>query len=211
MPDIHHTVDLTEVVLFDSKTLFKEMALLRPNAIQKAQKGFQWMHDNFIDGVLIGGMATAHWGQDRALTPDMDVMVDDVNNIKTMLHFQNIPFQPLAGIKGRYEGIHVPSLDIDFIDATKGNVQLNQHIMKTASLQRIGGVSFKVADPHVLSISKFWSARNKDLDDGFNLLKSGNIKQDTLKTHLQTLRPSLKNSDTSAQDIWGYAKHLIPK
>lgn len=210
MPELHHTVDLTEAILFDSKTLFKEMALLRPNAIKKATTGFQWMHDNHIQGVLIGGMATAHWSQDRPLTPDMDVMVNDIEGVKAILAQQQIPFEPLAGIEGRYEGIQVPSLDIDFLDANKGNKALNQHIMNTASLQRIGGVSFHVADPHALSIGKMWSGRNKDFEDGFNLFKSGNVKPDVLKAHLKTLSPSLKGSDVSGKEIWGYAQHLIP-
>lgn len=203
-------VDLTESVLFDSKSLYNEMALLRPNAIKKATTGFQWLHDNKIRGVLIGGMAVAHWSQDRTLTPDVDFLTDEFDKVVQLLNTQKIPYEQLGGQKHLYSGIHVPSLDLDFLDAEGGNTALNHHIMKTATLQRIGGVSFYVADPHVLSIAKMWKARNKDMEDSFNLLKSGSVNKDTLKQHLLSLKPAIKD-DVSGKEFMGYANHLIPQ
>lgn len=50
------SVNLREVALFDSPSLFKEMAVLNKNAIAKTQTAMQFIHDNNIPGVIIGGL-----------------------------------------------------------------------------------------------------------------------------------------------------------
>jgi hypothetical protein len=200
------TVNLLEVALFDSLSLFNEMAVLNPNAISKTQTAMQFIHNNNIPGVIIGGIAVANYTQDRALTPDVDFLTPNIDGLKTLLQQQGIPFQPLAS-SGEFGGIYVPSLDADFLDVSEGNIGLNQYIVKTATTAKIGGVAFPIIDAAVLTIMKFIIGRDKDQTDAFKLLPT--IPKANLKVHLKALSRYLPE-DTDADTIWSYAQAMSP-
>ncbi len=202
-------INLSESTLFESQSLYKEMAILNPNAIAKTQNAFQFIHNNNIKGVLIGGMAVSHFASDRALTPDVDFLVEDMAGLKQLLLSQKIPFQQLSssGItgSGANGGIHVPQIDADFLDAKQNNVVFNQYILKTAVPARIGGVSFPVINPAVLAIRKLDLGREKDIEDAFKLLPT--IPKEMLKLHLKALQHVL-TGDIDAKTIWSYASAM---
>ena len=195
-------VNLSEVNGFESISLFNEMAVLNPNAIQKTQQAMQFINDNAIPGVIIGGMAVAHYIADRALTPDVDFLTNQIEYVKKKLQENDIPFQPLAST-GEFGGIYVPQLDMDFLDASIGNAKLNHYAINTGVKATIGGISFPMIDPAVLTIMKFSIGRDKDQTDAFNLLKI--VSKPALKVHLKALAPYL-NQDLDAKTIWSYAK-----
>lgn len=200
------TVNLREVALFGSPSLFKEMAVLNQNAISKTQAAMQFIRDNKISGVIIGGIAVANYTHDRALTPDVDFLTPNINELELLLRRQNIPFQPLAS-NGEFGGIYVPSLDADFLDAAEGNVGLNRYIIKTATTAKIGGVVFPIIDAAVLTIMKFIIGRDKDQTDAFKLLPT--VSKSALKIHLKALDRYLPE-DMDAKTIWSYAKAMSP-
>jgi len=200
------TVNLREVSLFDSTFLFNEMAVLNQNSITKTQTAMQFIHNNNIPGVIIGGIAVSNYTHDRPLTPDVDFLTPNIAGLKTLLQQQNIAFQPLAS-SGEFGGIYVPSLDADFLDVSEGNVGLNRYIIQTATTAKIGGVSFPIIDAAVLTIMKFIIGRDKDQTDAFKLLPT--IPKATLKLHLKALGRYLPE-DMDAQTIWSYAKAMSP-
>jgi len=195
-------VNLSNIKLFDSETLFHEMAILNPAAIAKTQSALQFIHQHEIPGVLIGGMAVSHWTVDRHLTPDVDFLTNHVAQLKNILSQEKMPFSPLVS-DGAFSGIQVPALDADFLDAHDGNEPFNQYILKTSKQTQIGGVSFQIIDPAVLTIMKFTLGRNKDTEDAFNLLKM--VDKDALKGHLKALKDHL-GDNIDASTIWGYKK-----
>ena len=197
-------VNLKDHSLFDSSSLFNEMAVLNPNAINKTQNAMQFIHDNNITGVIIGGIAVSHYSDNRALTPDVDFLTSEINDLKLILQKKGIAFQPLAS-NGEFGGIHVPRLDADFLDADEGNVSLNHYILKTAVSTQIGGVAFPIIDNAVLTIMKFIIGRDKDMNDAFRLLKT--VPKEELKIHLKNLKNYLPE-DMDAKTIWSYAKAL---
>lgn len=200
-------VDLKDGALFDSQSLFKEMAVLNPNSIFKIQNALQFIHKHNIQGVLIGGMAVSHFTQDRPLTPDIDFLVVNMSELKTILQQERIPFEALisSGMAsdGAAGGIHVPSLDADFLDVNQGNSKFNHYILQTATTARIGGSSIPIINPIVLLIRKFDLGREKDLEDAFKLLPT--VPLSALKTHLKAVQNMLKG-DVNAKTIWDYAK-----
>lgn len=200
------TVNLTDISLFESQFLFKEMAVLNPNAITKTQNALQFIHDNNIHGVIIGGMAVSHYTQDRKLTPDVDFLTADINSVKAALQKNQMASQPLAST-GDFGGIYVPQLDADFLDANEGKriKSLHHYILKTAKTATIGGVTFPIIDPAVLMIMKFIIGRDKDQTDAFKLLPTLNKAE--LKTHLKALKGALPQ-DMDAKTIWSYAQAL---
>jgi len=200
------SVNLREVALFDSPSLFKEMAVLNKNAIAKTQTAMQFIHDNNIPGVIIGGIAVANYTHDRALTPDVDFLTPDIDGLKDLLKQKNIPFQPLAS-SGEFGGIYVPSLDADFLDVSEGNDGLNRYIIQTATTAKIGGISFPIINAAVLTIMKFIIGRDKDQTDAFKLLPQ--IPKDTLKIHLKAMSKYMPE-DIDAKTIWSYAKAMSP-
>lgn len=199
-------VDLLCEALFDSKTLFKEMAILNPGAIQKTQNAFQFVQQHGIQAVLIGGMAVSHWSTDRTLTPDVDFLTPDLNQVKQILQQNNMQSSVLAS-SGAYGGIMVPQLDADFLDANQGNAAFNQYVLNTAVSTRIGGVMFKIIDPNVLTIMKFDLGRAKDTEDAFKLMQGGNVNKMAMRTHLKATKTMLSNEE--AQTIWGYVQSML--
>lgn len=203
----HDVVNLTEAALFDSVSLFNEMAVLNPNAIAKTQTAMEFIHKHNIPGVIIGGIAVANYTHDRPLTPDVDFMTGNIAALKSILQQENIPFSPLAS-NGDFGGIFVPSLDADFLDAREGNVGLNRYILQTAKTARIGGANFPIIDPGVLTIMKFIIGRDKDQNDAFKLLPT--VPKAELKAHLKALGKYLPE-DMDAKTIWSYAQAMSPK
>lgn len=190
--------------LFDSKSLFKELALLNPNSLNKTTNAFQFIKQNNINGILIGGMAVSHYVHDRSITPDVDFLVSDMPHLKSVLDAQKITWTNLASA-GEYEGIQVPQLDADFLNANEGNVPLNQYALATSKTTKIGGMNFNIINPSVLAIMKFVLGRNKDNEDGFKLLNV--INKNELKTHLKALKNHLGNN-IDAKTIWNYTNAL---
>ena len=197
-------VNLRDHSSFDSSSLFNEMAVLTPNAINKTQSAMQFIHDNKISGVIIGGIAVSHYSDNRALTPDVDFLTSEISSIKLVLQKKGIAFQPLAS-NGEFGGIYVPKLDADFLDADEGNAPLNHYILKTAVSTQIGGVTFPIINNAVLTIMKFIIGRDKDTSDAFKLLKT--VPKEELKTHLKNLKSYLPE-DMDAKTIWSYAKAI---
>ncbi|RDJ34994.1 MAG: hypothetical protein DWQ19_09170 [Crenarchaeota archaeon] len=201
---ITEKVNLTEESLFDSSSLYHEMAILRPGAREKMQNALQFISSNGIQGVVIGGMSVSHFTVDRHLTPDVDFLVADMGQLKAILDSQNIAYQPLAST-GEFDGINVPEIDADFLDANQGNIPFNHYILKTAVPAKIGGATFAVINPAVLTILKFTLGREKDTEDAFKLLPT--VPKKEIKSHLVTLKNWLGN-DIDAETIWNYAQSL---
>lgn len=190
--------------MFDSPFLFKEMALLNPSAISKITSAIDFVNENKINAMVIGGMAVSHYTADRSLTPDVDFMVPALGELKQLLTQKGVQWQPLAS-SGAYEGIQVPALDADFIDMSAGNVALNQYAMQTAVTALIGGHNVKIISPVALCLMKFSVGRAKDLEDAFKLLKVSNKNE--LKTALKALKNHL-GDEIDAKTIWSYATML---
>lgn len=199
-----NSVNLKEETLFDSSSLFKEMSLLNPHAINKTQAAMQFIQQYSIPGAIIGGIAVANYVHDRPLTPDVDFLTSDLSLVKTVLQKQGMSFQPLAST-GEFGGIYVPVLDVDFLDADVGNSALNHYVLRTATTASIGGVRFPIINSEVLTIMKFIIGRDKDQTDAFKLLPV--IDKGALKVHLKALQKYLP-ADMDARTIWSYAQAL---
>jgi hypothetical protein len=203
--EYYNMIDLTNPRLFGSQTLFKEMAVMNPNTIEKATKAMQFIHDNKIHGAIIGGVAVSNYTEDRPLTPDIDFMTSDLELVKKILDEKNIPYRPLA-LTGSF-GIAVPSMDLDFLDASNGNeneVAMNSYIIQTAKNETIGGQQFPMIDPAVLTIQKFTIGREKDTKDAFKLLPI--VSKEEIKKHLKKLKPFIDPDELSS--IWTMAKSM---
>jgi predicted nucleotidyltransferase len=197
----NQTIDLSNPALFESKSLFKEMAILNPNAINKTQKAMQFIHDNHIEGVIIGGIAVSHYTEDRPLTPDVDFLTNNIHQIEQTLKANGIEYHPLAST-GDFGGVNAETFDIDFLDANVGMSTLNNYIINHHTTTTIGGVQMPIINKELLTIMKFVIGRNKDTDDAFKLLAKCNIA--TLKTHLQKLKGIIE--DEIRKEIWSYTK-----
>ena len=200
---IESQVDLSTSFLFDSKSLYKEMAIQNPDALKKTQSAMQFIVDNQLSGVLIGGMAYSHHHIDRPNKTDVDFLTDNIEKVKEALGRNNMIHAPLTG--NDFGGIQAPELDADFLDANVGNAGLNKYLMDTSQTASIGGVKFKVADPSVLAIMKLTTGRPKDMEDAFGLFSVVDIE--SLKKHLMNLEKHLPE-DTDAETIISYAQAM---
>ena len=132
-------------------------------------------------------------------------MTSDLNYVKKVLDEKNIPYRPLA-LTGAF-GIAVPSMDLDFLDASNGNpneVAMNTYIIGTAKNVTIGGQEFPMIDPAVLTIQKFIIGRDKDSKDAFRLLPT--ISKEEIKKHLKKLKNYIDPDEVSS--IWTMAKSM---
>ena len=89
---------------FDSPNLFEKMSLLTERQITEIFNGVRWTLKNCKSAVVIGGVALAHHlKESRDLTPDIDFLVDDMDELKLKLDRDNILYsskrmEPVVGI-----------------------------------------------------------------------------------------------------------------
>jgi len=196
---------LCENTGFTSQTLYQEMAIQSPSALEKIKKSFEFVKRNNINCVLVGGMAVAHYTS-RAITPDVDFLCPDIESVKTAASKENLKFKPVIYPElNQIGGIQIVDFDADFLDAKKANSEVNLKILSNALPAKIGGFNVLVADPATLTIQKFATGRNKDLDDAFKLLPL--VDKSILKSTLKSVKDNLGNQ-IDAKTIWSYAISL---
>ncbi len=160
---------------FDSENLYNEMSILEDSDKNKILAGIDWLKKNNIDSVLAGGTAVAHHlPSSRKLTPDMDFIVNDMEEVKRKLDDDGIKYNPLS-----YSlGITVDEFDMDILDSKSGNKHINTYAMKDNKEIKIAGKRVKIASPEILAIMKFDIGRDKDTDDAIALMKSGVVDRE---------------------------------
>ncbi len=177
---------------FASKHLYEKISILETSTIKNIERGMQWVHNFIDDAVLIGGTSVVNYLKEgRDLTPDVDFLVKDISNLENKLNTAKLRFSFLRDSNGRNIGITVPEFNIDFLDAKAGNTSLHQLILKTFNLIMIGGTNLKICNPELLVIMKFEVGREKDLNDGFKILKAGVINKLTYLNYVNLLKNDL--------------------
>jgi len=201
------TVNLRSRAGFDSINLFNEMSTVAPAAINNLQAGLQWLVDNSLKAVIIGGTAVVHYVSGaRDLTPDLDFLAADFQAVMNQLKQDNLHFSPIAERQvsrfgGGSIGVYVSDFDADFLDPAQGNPALNRYLLSTALPGRVGGVSFPIASPEALAILKLDMGRDKDDSDAFLLFQSGHVNRDK---YVQAVR-KLSNSLGDPESMLHYA------
>jgi len=190
---------------FSSKNLFNKISLLEISTIDNMSIGMDWVHNNNINLALVGGTAVVNYlSSGRDLTPDVDYLVDNINDVKNKLKKDNISFSDLKSHNGGNLGITVPKFNIDFLDSSVGSKALNKMILLTKTKTNIGGTSVPIIIPELLAILKLDLGRTKDIEDGFALLTSGKLnKENYLK-----LVNGLKNNLSDYESLLGYAEMI---
>lgn len=182
---------------YTSQNLFEKVNYLTEEQINKISNALKWTTENVPNAVLIGGTATIHYiSGSRNLTPDIDYLVNDINNVKSKLSFNNIQYDILDVGLGYSIGITVDDFNVDFLDSSIGNVQLNKLILSTSNTAMIGGYSVNINNPELLAIMKIELGRDKDTGDGFALLNSGKLNKAKYVGYLNTLKNGLSDYNT---------------
>ena len=182
---------------YTSQNLFEKVNYLTEEQINKISNALKWTTENVPNAVLIGGTATIHYiSGSRNLTPDIDYLVNDINNVKSKLSFNNIQYDILDVGLGYSIGITVDDFNVDFLDSSIGNVQLNKLILSTSNTAMIGGYSVNINNPELLAIMKIELGRDKDTGDGFAMLNSGKLNKAKYVGYLNTLKNGLSDYNT---------------
>jgi predicted nucleotidyltransferase len=153
------------------------------------------MHNYVPNAVLIGGCAVVHYlslDSERELTPDMDMMVDDTDSIRELMHSQAITHSELS----HDIGLLVQDFNVDLLNAERGNLRLNHMVMTTAIPFTIDGILVKVIAPELLVIMKIELSREKDITDAYELLQSGRTSKDRYDDYVDLLKDDLTEYDT---------------
>ncbi len=179
---------------YASRNLWGKMNLLTEQQVIEISKGLKWTDENLPGAVLVGGTAVVHYiSGDRALTPDLDFMVTDIDSVKAELSNNHIEFKDLH-TGGEYSlGITVPGFNADYLSSSAGNEILNELILKTPDITIIGGYDVKIIRPELLAIMKLELGRDQDINDGFALLASGKCDLESYKSYVSALKESLKD------------------
>jgi hypothetical protein len=178
---------------FDSLHLYENFRVLGSQALDQLAGGLNWMIENEPAGVLIGGTAVVSYlDGGRMLTPDIDFMVRDIDKIKSLLEETGLRFDPLIDDLG----ITVAALNIDILSSGSGNPALNELIMKTPLVQKIGGVGVRVINPELLFIMKMELGRDKDTDDAMLLLQSGVLRKSKFLGYMSDMGSNLNDPES---------------
>jgi predicted nucleotidyltransferase len=190
-------VDLRDGSGYDSERLFTEVQNIQPELINKLERGLQWIKDNNIHCVVVGGTAVVQYVSGaRDLTPDIDFLVADFANLVNASKRDELTTSPIALMVDPAEGITIEEFDMDFMDAKTGNVKFHQYIIQTARQARIGGATLNIISPEVLAIMKFNLGRDKDDSDAFLLLQSGKMTQEAYLKAISDLSGSLRDEES---------------
>lgn len=190
------TVNLSDPKGFSDRLLFESLAQQPASAVQNFQSVLQWVKNESIPAVIVGGKAIEYYTNARKAA-DIDFLTANVGFVKQLLKAENKFFQPLAPIDG-VAGIHIPEMDADFLDANSGNIKLNHYIIKTAEDATIGGASFKMITPVMLAIYKYINFRQKDMQDAFTVLQSGKVSPNVFR---KTVRDLMKLGAISEEQV----------
>jgi len=176
---------------FESKNLLKEFNLLKDEEIKQIYLGLKWTSGNCLQTVVIGGVAiVSYFKESRALTPDLDFLVHDLEKLKVKLDNDGILYKELKGSNGII-GINVPKFNTDYLTKDVGNKTINKLIIKTSRKTLIGGYDVQIIIPELLAIMKLELGRDKDINDGLKLINSGVLNKELYLEILNKLKPNL--------------------
>ena len=190
-----------------SLNLYEKLCLLSEDQLAAIERGLEWTVKNCPDAVLVGGTAVVyHLTEGRNLTPDLDFMVHDINSVAAKLDEENTGNKPLFTGDKNDLGITVKDFNTDYLDAEKGNRELNKMILENAAEAQLGSYIINILQPELLAIMKLNLGRERDIDDGFALLGSGKCNAGKFKEYTDKLKNTLEEYHSIAQ----YEK-LIPR
>lgn len=182
---------------YTSINLFEKINILTEEQMIGISTGLDWTINNIPNAVLVGGTAVVHYITGaRDLTPDLDFMIDDVNDVKTKLSQDNIRYGDLNPGVSTPLGITVDDFNTDYLDSEVGNVSLNKLIMQTPNTITIGNRQVRAINPELLVIMKFEVGRDKDFRDGIALLSSGKVDKTKYLEYLSILKTSLQDYES---------------
>lgn len=184
---------------FDSKNLYKEWLQIEKNLSEKMVSGIKWIKVNDSDAVMIGAMAVVNYLPiPRKLTPDVDFLCTDIEQIKDKLTEQGIAFSYLYN----NIGITIEQFNLDLLGSKEGNKEINDYALHNFNFVKVAGTVIKTATPEALTLMKFSSGRDKDDADAFNLLKSNFFNKEKFLKGIEELRKHLPD----ANEIIRYTK-----
>lgn len=197
---------LYEIKNYDSQYLFEQISFLSEEQVKSIERGLRWTVNNIPSAVLIGGTAVVHYLKGgRDLTPDIDFLVPDIEEVKEKLDEQNIKYSELSSGNLDMLGINVSAFNTDFLAANQVNPTLNNLILKTPEATKIGGYNVKIVNPELLTLMKLELGRDKDTDDAFNLITSGDLDRERYLEYTNTL----KNTLNDYESIINYADMIM--
>lgn len=196
-------LDLKNKSGFCNESLFIEFAQLAPNLLNKVQIALQWVLDYNINCVIVGGIAVENYLPGSRQLTDIDFLAVNIADVTMKAKLNNLHVDAHLEMSNTGEtGIHLQEIDADFIAMNSGNKSaLHKEIINTARTEQIGNGQFKVISPELLTITKFEAGRQKDMDDAFKLLTSGQLNK---QLYLKSVR-NLKNSVDDPQTLALYA------
>jgi hypothetical protein len=182
---------------YTSENLWKKINVLNEQQKNNIAQGLEWTVNNVPSAVLIGGTAVVHYIKTaRDLTPDLDFLVRDINQVKEKLNEYDYKYGELNPGYEQPLGITVEQLNTDYLDPNIGNKELNNLILSTSVSGNIGGHTVNIINPELLTIHKFESGRDKDVQDALALLRSGNVNKEKYKKYLEQLRSTLTDYES---------------
>lgn len=190
---------------FTSTNLFNKIGLLEISTIDNMSIGMDWVDSNNINSALVGGTAVVNYlNSGRDLTPDIDYMVDNINDVKQKLNNDNIKYDDLKSHNGGTLGITVPKFNMDFLDSNVGNKTLNKMVLLTKKTTNIGGTIVPIIVAELLAILKLDLGRTKDINDGFALLTSGKVNKQLYIKLVNALKGKLNDYES----LIGYSEMI---
>jgi predicted nucleotidyltransferase len=147
-----------------AEVLRKSLSQLKQEERQRLQMACLWLQEQQFNYAVIGGLAVCQYAaKARPLTPDLDILVEDLDLVKEVLIHQNIYQEALVGQNGIEIGLHIPVLNLDVLasefmpDPIRCNDKIEAVLLWESKI--------KFIDIHSLLLTKLHSARNHDFED----------------------------------------------
>jgi len=190
---------------FTSKNLFEKFNLLTEEEINKITSGLDWINKRIPNSIIIGGTSLIHYlPYSRDLTPDLDILVLNLDFSKDALMKDNIEFRTITSGNNPNLGITIPKFNTDLLDSSTGNVNINNLILKNYNTGMLNNRQVKFVIPELLTIMKIEIGREKDTNDAFALLSSNVLD----KAKYLKFVNILKNNLNEYESLMSYAEMI---
>lgn len=182
---------------FTSNNLFEKFNLLSEEEVNRITLGIDWINKRIPNSIIIGGTALIHYlPSSRDLTPDLDIMVLNLDFSKNALIKDNIEFRTITSGNNPNLGITVPKFNTDLLDSSTGNVSINNLILKNYTTGMLNNRQVKFVIPELLTIMKIEIGREKDTNDAFALLSSNVLNKATYLKFVNILKNNLNEYES---------------
>lgn len=171
-----------------------EFTRLKKQDQNKILMGLTILKESKTPVILVGGGSVVCYLQkNRDLTPDLDFICQNLEEMISFLHEKKIAIKDLIDSRGKYLGIGLIDYNIDILSESNFSFPFKKLLSTNSKSIFFNNHNLNMISPELLVIMKFTTSREKDINDAFLLLGSEKLSKEKYLNCLNELKIELKD------------------